>query len=138
AFDMRALRTENAFRMTSAILPGILHAAHETLRGFPPGRKPDEREDAGGQEGIRGGRFHRGADGAFEWQRGLRRARGPGSSDRAQGGGGDEEAPRKRLPHHRTASRGPPENARLRSLSNLPAEARRKARGHVPARKAGS
>src|SRR2546428_13776837 len=79
--------------------------AHEALRGVPPGREPDEREDAGAQEGVRGGRIQGREDGALEWKRGLQRTRVAASSARAQGRGGDEEKQRKRFPHHRATSR---------------------------------
>src|SRR2546426_402230 len=107
--------------------------AHEALRGVPPGREPDEREDAGAQEGVRGGRIQGREDGALEWKRGLQRTRGAASSARAQGRGGDEEKPRKRFPHHRATDRSASQDPRLRSLRRIPAEARSEARGHVPA-----
>src|SRR6266508_5501451 len=57
----------------------------ETLRGVPPGREPDERKDAGTQEGVRGRRVCGREDGALEWKRGLQRPGCIGIGDRAQG-----------------------------------------------------
>src|SRR5438128_2433625 len=112
--------------------------AQEALRGVPPGRETDEREDAGAQEGVRGGRIQGREDGALEWKRGLQRTRGAASSARAQGRGGDEEEPRKRFRHHRAPDRSASQDPRLRSLRRIPTEARREARGHVPAPRAQS
>src|SRR5688572_19140545 len=39
---------------------------HATLRGVSPGREPHEREDAGAQEGLRGGWLRRSEDGSLE------------------------------------------------------------------------
>src|SRR5438067_5360296 len=110
--------------------------SEDELRGVPSRSRSDEREDAGVEEGIRGGRIYRRGDGALERQRGLQRGRGARGGARAQGRGGDEETPRERFSHHRAADRRAPENARLRSLPTLPARIRRAARGHVRAREA--
>src|SRR5438477_376666 len=110
--------------------------SEDELRGVPSRSRSDEREDAGVEEGIRGGRIYRRGDGALERQRGLQRGRGARGGARAQGRGGDEETPPEPVSHHGAADRRAPETARLRSLPTLPARIRRAARGHVRAREA--
>src|SRR3954469_17791617 len=95
--------------------------AHGAVCGLSAGREPDEREDARVEEGLRGGRIRRREDGALERKRGVRRPRVEGGRSRAEGGDGDEGAPRQGVPRHRPPRRRAARDARERSVSQIPA-----------------
>src|SRR6266571_3992631 len=107
-----------------------------TLRGVPPGRQSNERENAGSEEMLRSGWLYRREDAPLERQRRLQRPRVVRGVARAQSRDRDEEAAWPCIPHHRASARCASRDPRLRPLWTFPAVARREARRHVPAQQA--